>query len=349
MIPLHPLAHDLFPEMTRDEYDALVLDIQTHGLHDAIELFEGMVIDGRHRQRACADAGVTPRYEAWNGTKAELLAYVVSKNAHRRHMTVVQRAFAAARVAAAMEEQGMGRTEATNAAGRTMAVSPSTVHKAMVIVEEHPDLAADAVNRAEMTMAKVQLKVDVRNAQAESARVEAQPVVATEAILPGGFHAIVLDPPWDIQSPNRNHLDYPTMKLPDIAALPVPTLAAPDGCHLYLWVTHMFLPAGLELVKGWGFDYKHLHTWRKDGGVTPATYQLSTEHVIFATRGSLGVMRKGVRVDFEAPRREHSRKPDVFYEMVRDVSPARRLEMFAREARPGFTLWGNDTARFADA
>jgi N6-adenosine-specific RNA methylase IME4 len=156
----------------------------------------------------------------------------------------------------------------------------------------------------------------------------------------------VLDPPWDISSQNMNHLNYPTMKLPEIAALPVGELAAADGCHLYLWVTHMFLPAGLELVKGWGFEYRHLHTWIKDGGFTPATYQLSTEHVIFAVRGSLGVMRKGVRVDFEATRREHSRKPDVFYEMVRDVSPARRLEMFAREDRAGFSRWGNDTERF---
>jgi ParB-like chromosome segregation protein Spo0J len=97
VIDLHPLAHDLFPEMGQAEYDALVLDIQEHGLHDPIELFEDMVIDGRHRQRACNDAGVTPRYATWNGTRAELLAYVVSKNTHRRHMTTVQRAFSAAR------------------------------------------------------------------------------------------------------------------------------------------------------------------------------------------------------------------------------------------------------------
>jgi len=32
------------------------------------------------------------------------------------------------------------------------------------------------------------------------------------------------------------------MSLEEIAALPVPELADPNGCHLYLWVTHHFLP-----------------------------------------------------------------------------------------------------------
>ena len=57
-------------------------------------------------------------------------------------------------------------------------------------------------------------------------------------------------------------LDYPTMTLAEIEALPVGDLGQ-DGTHLYLWVTHRFLPAGLRLVEAWSFRYHCLMTWNK--------------------------------------------------------------------------------------
>jgi len=46
------------------------------------------------------------------------------------------------------------------------------------------------------------------------------------------------------------------------------------------------------------------------------------------------------------PRREHSRKPDLFYEMVESVTLGRRLEYFSREKRNGWEVFGNDVAKF---
>lgn len=177
-----------------------------------------------------------------------------------------------------------------------------------------------------------------------------QPEPVTEPVpLPDGkFACIVADPPWSMrliereQRPDQGRLvAYPTMEVDEIAKLPVGELAA-DDCHLYLWVTHKFLPAGLSLLEEWGFAYQCVMTWRKNVGFTPFSWMYDTEHVLFARRGNLTLTQLGLRLSFDAPVQGHSVKPDVFYERVLAASPGPRLEMFARRERDGFTAWGNE-------
>jgi ParB-like chromosome segregation protein Spo0J len=87
----HPIA-EMFPLMEGGEFAALVEDIRAHGLHESIVLYEGMILDGRNRDRACRQAGVKPHYrEMLFGSHAEAVAYVISANIHRRHLTAEQR------------------------------------------------------------------------------------------------------------------------------------------------------------------------------------------------------------------------------------------------------------------
>jgi N6-adenosine-specific RNA methylase IME4 len=65
-----------------------------------------------------------------------------------------------------------------------------------------------------------------------------------------------------------------------------------------------------------------------------------TEHVLFATRGSLKLLKRGLRLSFDEPTHGHSAKPDVFYDRVRHASPEPRLDMFARSCHVGFDAWG---------
>ncbi|MGB6771168.1 MAG: MT-A70 family methyltransferase [Candidatus Dormiibacterota bacterium] len=165
----------------------------------------------------------------------------------------------------------------------------------------------------------------------------------------GKYRCLVIDPPWPMQRfierevrPNQGHeLPYPTMTIPEIAELPIPDLADPLGCHVYLWVTHRFLPDGLRLLEGWGVNYQCVMTWVKNVGFTPYSWMHSTEHVLFGRIGSLDLVKNGLRLDFAAPTTGHSRKPDAFYERCAEASPEPRLEMFARSVRPGFVPWGN--------
>lgn len=168
----------------------------------------------------------------------------------------------------------------------------------------------------------------------------------------GKYRCIVIDPPWEMakierdERPNQVGFDYPTMSEDELAAMALP---ADDACHLYLWTTHKHLPAALRLCERWGFKYQCLMTWRKNVGFTPFSWMYSTEHVLFCTRGGLRLERMGLRLDFEAAVREHSRKPDNFYDLVREASPGPRIDMFSREARNGFDQWGAETAHFEEA
>ena len=98
MLPFHPVA-DLFPLTTGAEFDALVEDIRAHGLRYAIVVHpDGSILDGRNRARACDVAGVAPIYAPWAATESPA-SFVISMNLHRRHLTVKQKAFIAARLA----------------------------------------------------------------------------------------------------------------------------------------------------------------------------------------------------------------------------------------------------------
>lgn len=168
----------------------------------------------------------------------------------------------------------------------------------------------------------------------------------------GKFHCLVVDPPWEMEKIEREErdsqvgFDYPTMSEAELLALPIPSLAAAD-CHLYLWTTHKHLTLALELTAAWGFRYECLMTWVKNVGFTPYSWMRSTEHVIFARRGKLDLLKLGRRLDFSAKVREHSRKPAVFYRLASEASPAPRLDMFSREAHAGFEAWGKEEGKFA--
>jgi len=170
----------------------------------------------------------------------------------------------------------------------------------------------------------------------------------------GRYRCIVLDPPWPMEKIERTErahqgdtLDYPIMSLEEIADLPMPDLVDPSGCHVYLWVTHRFLPDGLDLFEHWGVRYQCVMTWVKPTGITPYSWMYNTEHVLFGRIGSLRLERMGLKLAFEAPVVRHSQKPDVFYDLVREASPEPRLELFARTTREGFVVWGNEVV--ADA
>lgn len=86
---LHPLC-TLFPRLTGAEFEALRDDIKANGLRQPIVLHEGLILDGGNRYRACLDAGFEPHFTEFNS--GSIVAFVLSQNLHRRHMTPGQQA-----------------------------------------------------------------------------------------------------------------------------------------------------------------------------------------------------------------------------------------------------------------
>lgn len=163
----------------------------------------------------------------------------------------------------------------------------------------------------------------------------------------GVFDVIVIDPPWPIERieravrPNQSALDYPTMDEDELATLELP--AAPD-CHLWLWTTHKFMPMAFRLLDTWGFNYVCTFVWHKPGGFQPVGLpQYNCEFALYARRGApMFADTKAFSTAFEAPRTEHSAKPDKFYEIVRRVTAGQRLDMFNRRVIEGFDGWGKE-------
>jgi DNA modification methylase len=90
-------AHDvasIFPMMNEDEYQGLRRDIEAKGQREPVWTYQGKVIDGRNRLRACMELGITPKTREWDG-KGSLVEFVVSLNLHRRHLNSGQRAMCA--------------------------------------------------------------------------------------------------------------------------------------------------------------------------------------------------------------------------------------------------------------
>jgi hypothetical protein len=82
----HKLS-EIFPFMQEEEFEQLVQDIKIHGLREQITLFNGEILDGRNRYRACLKAGREPAYWIFEGDEKAARDYVISQNLHRRHLT----------------------------------------------------------------------------------------------------------------------------------------------------------------------------------------------------------------------------------------------------------------------
>jgi len=221
-----------------------------------------------------------------------------------------------------------------------LGVSKPAVVKAIKIaiaIEKYPDLAKKTQGQTVLTEFK-------RRELAEN------PVPLPE----GKYRTIVVDPPWPIEKilckvrPNQIVMDYPTMTIEEIKALPISNLAMDDGCHLYLWTIQKYLPISFEVLRGWGFTYIFTMIWHKKGGFQPFNLpQYNCEFVLFGKKGSLPFLEtKDFFTCFEGERRQHSRKPQGFYDLVSRVSPEPRLDYFSREEKKGFTSYGNETTKF---
>ncbi len=84
--------------------------------------------------------------------------------------------------------------------------------------------------------------------------------------------------------------------------------------------------------------------WHKAGGFQPFNLpQYNAEFVLFGRKGGLDFLdTKNFFTCFEGKRREHSRKPVEFYDLIRRVSPEPRIEMFSREKHDGYEIWGDE-------
>lgn len=148
----HPLAN-VFPMMSEEEYAELKADIKQNGLRTPIYRYQGSILDGRNRWKACQELGIIPDFQDYGGDSP--LSFVISLNLHRRHLSAGQRAAVALDILPFIEEEAkqrmvdahanpasenlheLGRSD--EAAGKQVGVSGRSVAEVKKIREEHPE------------------------------------------------------------------------------------------------------------------------------------------------------------------------------------------------------------------
>ena len=171
--------------------------------------------------------------------------------------------------------------------------------------------------------------------------------------LPAGqYDVIYADPPWrydfDVESrATENH--YATLTVEEICHYqdpqhqPIQKVFA-ENAILFLWTTVPKAEEAFHVIRAWGFVYKTQLVWSKDK-IGLGWYVRNQHEVLYiAEKGNMPVPEPEARISsvIYAPRTEHSRKPDVFYEIIEKMYPNRKyLELFGRRKRPGWETWGN--------
>ena len=178
-------------------------------------------------------------------------------------------------------------------------------------------------------------------------------------LIPLRYRLILMDFPWKFETRSAKgegksaQAHYPCMTIDEGKAMPVGHLAAPD-CALVMWGIWSLLPGALELMAFWGFEYKTGGAWAKQSKTGKSLafgggyiYRGASEFWLLGTIGEPKIASKSVRNLIVAPLREHSRKPDQMHRDLERLYPGPRCELFARQRRPGWDVFGNQIDKFS--
>jgi N6-adenosine-specific RNA methylase IME4 len=149
---------------------------------------------------------------------------------------------------------------------------------------------------------------------------------------------------------------YDCVDTKKLASLPISDLAASD-CALFLWAVDPLLHQAMDLIRAWGFEYKTVgFYWVKLNAKAKHDADFFTglgywtranpEQCLLATRGKPLRRAKDVRRLVVESRREHSRKPECVKDRIERLVSGPYLEIFARETKPGWDCWGDQSGLF---
>ena len=168
------------------------------------------------------------------------------------------------------------------------------------------------------------------------------------------YSIIYADPPWDydgriqhngVETTGSAINHYKTMKIDDLKRMKVQEICEKD-CLLFMWSSSPHLQQAIDLMKAWGFEYKTIaFVWEKQKP-NPGYYTMSSVEIcIVGKRGSIPTPRgiRNARQFLSEKRTIHSKKPDEIRNRITQMFPTqKKLEMFARNATEGWSLFGNE-------
>ena len=350
----HPQAA-LVPPMPADHYQAFRSDIARRGVLTPLEITaNGVVLDGRERLRAASELQIETvpiRIIA----PTDEVEYILLCALQRRQLTASQKAALALELqryqelkadaaqrrlqnlcqtsteVAILPPRGKTREIAASWAG----VSPRTLQDAAT-VQAHDPALFEQIKQGQIAADQAARRI--------RRRLRDDQITGPPPLPSGRFEIVYADPPWQLgnpDGPNAPERHYPTLPLEEIKALPVP---AADDCLLLIWAVNCLLPEALQVIDAWGFSYKTELVWVKPSIGLGNWTRNQHEPLLLATKGCFPLAEPDRRFSsvIHAPRRRHSQKPEIVYQLIEQAWPhASKLELFARTPPPGWTAWGN--------
>jgi N6-adenosine-specific RNA methylase IME4 len=374
---------NIYPEMQAEEFNRLREDIFVNGYDhkNPIILFEGQIIDGWNRYRACSALGVEPKFQTFTGSEIDAMQIVIRTN-NRRDLTSSQRAAIAveaedliAVLKAEAKERSLAnlkkgnekpevelipprgnpeQNKVRNKLAETFGTNPRYVSDMAQIKDDAPE-EFEQIKSGKKTISEFK-KEKKQKQRIEKIEELKKRISENKGIgIDKKYHAICIDPPWAYEEKggftvnehdadsNRGGVDYPTMTVQQIGKIELP---AANDCVLFLWTTHAFLEDSFSLLRDWGFQYKATLVWDKEKMGIGRTVRMQVEFCLLGVKGSPIIQGSSERDIIREARREHSRKPDAFYDMVNRMCIGNKLDYFSRENRDNWDTYGAETNKF---
>jgi len=373
----------VLPALADEEREKLEQLIVEHGgARDPLVVWPAKgkltLVDGHNRYEICTRLGlpfdVTERRFA---SKAEARVWMRQNQGGRRNLTPAWRieielankddllTIGKSKKIAEGKKTGRGHKKVLSPGDKTLTEPVNTqkqiakaadtsvgqVAMAEQVREKRPDLWEQAKDGdVGISTAYKQIRKDEKKAErAKAIAAQKEEIAAGKVQLPPGvFEVVVMDPPWAYgrgYDPDGSRVanPYPEMSQQQLLEMQPPFAS---DCVLFLWTTHQFIWDAGELLRYWGFTYKATLVWDKERIGMGAWLRMQCEFCLVGIKGKPTWNNTRHRDIVREARREHSRKPEAFYEMVEDITVGRRLDFFSRQQRPGWETYGNDREKF---
>ncbi len=165
------------------------------------------------------------------------------------------------------------------------------------------------------------------------------------------YKTVVIDFPYTVDNFRGTHhsinlkngLPYKMMKDEELENFPINDFAD-EQCSLFLWTIQGKLEFTINLLKKWGFKYHCVIVWNKTKGIVVSGFNRITEFIVFGYRGKYDIKQKGTSMPtmFTEKSTKHSKKPNMFYDMLLNNTNTPRIDIFARTRHEGFESWGDE-------
>jgi N6-adenosine-specific RNA methylase IME4 len=369
------------PEPDSDSVQTLAESIREDGVLVPLLVSEDdFLLDGHRRYLAAREAGLEEVPVVYIPAKAGrrpkwAKAVAMTCNLNRRHFTPGQRAFLGDSLLR-MEQtdakermregarhggkakKGSGKSSPTLNGGdrstarvaKTVDISRKSFERAQKIKRYDPELG-NKLTRGKISIeaAYKQVKTaELREHVEEEQKKAPKPGVIRDLSKGAGkYRCLYADPPWAYRDSGTRGAaagHYDTMTVEELCALPVGELAHAEGCLLWLWTTWPMIRDGApqQVLDAWGYEWVGELVWDKEIIGTGRWIRSQSEILILAKRGKLSLLESDQGGVVRSRRtKNHSAKPPEFYGIIERLSAGPRIELFARNARKGWSRWGH--------